>query len=170
MRRRERPSRGATVERLQCRRLHFDETPCIEEAPDRGDDLRPGLEDGANLLIGNQVGVALPVARFYVLQAMPFLGRRVERLTQDREAADAQRNLAGPGSEKPPGRLEEITQIVELEEVLECFMTDVVASQVELQLSRAVTHVGKYRLALVAPADETTGHGRLGFIFAALRQ
>ena len=168
MRRRERPSRGAAVERLQRRRLHLDEPSRIEEAPDGGDDLRSGLEDGAHLLIGDQVRVALPVARLDVLQAMPFFGWGVERLAQDREVADTERNLAGAGAEEPSSRLEEIAQIVELEEVLEGIRTHVVASQVELQLARAVTHVGEYRLALVAPADETTGHGRLGFIFAAL--
>ena len=86
------------------------------------------------------------------------------------KVADAQRNFASSGAEQSPGRLEKIAKIVQLEEVLEGIRTHVVASQVELQLSRAVTHMGKHRLALVPPADKTTGHDRLGFIFAAFRQ
>ena len=99
---------------------------------------------------------------------MPFFGWGVERFTQYREVADTERNLAGAGAEEPSSRLKEITQIVELEEVFEGIRTHVVASQIELQLTRAVTHVGEYRLALVAPADETTSHGRLDVIFATL--
>src|SRR6188472_2223486 len=99
MGRRERSSRSAAVERLQRWRLDLDEPSRIEEAADGGDDLRSGLEDGAHLLVGDQIGVALPVTRLHILQTMPFFGWGIERLGQDREVADPQRNLAGAGAE-----------------------------------------------------------------------
>src|SRR4051812_3152603 len=99
MGRRERASRGTAVERLQRWRLDLNEPSGVEEAADGGDDLRSGLEDDAHLLVSDQIRVALPVARLHILQAMPFFRWGIERLTQDREVADPQRNLTGAGAE-----------------------------------------------------------------------
>src|SRR5207249_2008157 len=102
-------------ERLQRRRFDLDEAARVEEAPDGGDDPGARDEDLAHLLVGDEVGVALSVVRLDVLQTVPLLRRRVERLAEHGEGADAQGELAAAGAEEPPRRLQEIAQVVEVE-------------------------------------------------------
>src|SRR5215211_3865798 len=59
--RRERPPNAAAVDRLQDRRLDLDEPLVVEEAADRGDDLRARDEQLARLLVGHQVELAVAV-------------------------------------------------------------------------------------------------------------
>ena len=61
------------------------------------------------------------------------------------KSSDAQRDLAGARAKEPPGRLHEIAEIVELQEILERFVADVVAAQVELNLAGAVSQVARRR-------------------------
>src|SRR5215210_364845 len=75
MLRRERSGRGSAIERLQRRRLNLDEALTVEEFADCRDRARTSLEDSADVGIGDQVSVALPVADFDVLEPFPLFGR-----------------------------------------------------------------------------------------------
>jgi hypothetical protein len=57
-------------------------------------DLRARDEQLARLLVGDQVELAVAVARLDVLEAVELLGRRAQRLGQQRPVVDAQRQLA----------------------------------------------------------------------------
>ena len=97
--RRERPRQRAAVDRLQHRRLDLDEALVVEEPAHRGDDLRAGEEQLARLLVGDQVELALAEARLGVGQAVVLLGRRAQRLGQQRPVLDRDRQLAAAGPE-----------------------------------------------------------------------
>src|SRR4051812_7066701 len=108
-----------------------------------------------HVFIGNQIRIPLTVTRFDILQAVPFFRRRIESLAQDCEISHAQRDFTGAGAEKLPCRLDEITQVVELQKVLERFVPNIVPANVELDFARAVAKMSKDRLALVPPADKS---------------
>src|ERR1700690_1940258 len=79
-------SGGATRERLHHRRLHFDEAAIVEVATDVADDFRPRIEDLLDVVIDDQIDVALAVALLDVSEAVPFLRQRPERLSQEVES------------------------------------------------------------------------------------
>ena len=91
--------RRAAVDRLQDRRLDLDEPLGIEEAPHLGDHARARHEQLARLLVGHQVELALAVARLDVGQPVVLLGRRPQRLRQQRPRVDrrARAHPAGYG-------------------------------------------------------------------------
>ena len=76
----ERARRGAAGNRLHHRRLDLDEAARGEELAQELDDLRAAAKRRAHLLVGDQVEVALAVARLDVGQAMPLLRQRAQRL------------------------------------------------------------------------------------------
>ncbi len=78
----ERLGQGAAVERLQHRRLDLDEAARVEEAADGGDDPRALEEHLARVVVGDQVEVALAVARLDVGEAVVLLGQRAQRLAE----------------------------------------------------------------------------------------
>ena len=92
--RHERARRGAAVDRLQHRRLDLDEAGVVEEAPDRGDHLGARDEHGARLLAGHQVELAVAVAGLDVGEPVVLVGRRAQRLRQQREVVELERELA----------------------------------------------------------------------------
>jgi hypothetical protein len=60
--------------------LDFQEPPAVQERTDETGDLGPGLEYAANLLVGYQVEVTLPVTYLDVLEPVPFLRQRPQGL------------------------------------------------------------------------------------------
>src|SRR5262249_9770445 len=95
---------------LQHAGLYLQETQAVEQCPDCRDDTCPGCEHVANLGVGDQVQVALPVAQLHVAQAMPLLRQRPERLAQQAELLDPEAGLASlcrahpaPRPDRPPG-------------------------------------------------------------------
>ena len=101
--RRERPGERAPVERLQHRCLDLDEPLGVEEPADRGDHARAGDEQLARLLVGDQVELALAKARLDVGQAVVLLGRRPQRLGQQREVEHPSAS-ARPGARRTRSR------------------------------------------------------------------
>ena len=76
----ERPRERAAGDRLHHRRLDLEEAARREEAAEGLEEQRALPEDVAGLGVGDQVEVALAVAALDVLQAVPLLGQRLQRL------------------------------------------------------------------------------------------
>jgi hypothetical protein len=89
-----RSRRGAAGHALHHRRLDLEEAALAEEAPDVIDDAAPDLEDAPRLGVGDEVEVALAVARLDVLEAVPLLRQGAERLGQEPELVHLERQLA----------------------------------------------------------------------------
>ena len=74
---RERPSRRAAVEWLQRWRFDFEVVQAVEICANRGHGSRAKDEDIADIFVGDQIGIALAVPQFFVLQPMPLFRRRI---------------------------------------------------------------------------------------------
>ena len=72
-------------------------TPVGELAPDRGDRGEADGEDAARVLVDDEVDVALAEAGVDVGEAVPLVGQRAQRLGQELEAVDLDRQLALAG-------------------------------------------------------------------------
>src|SRR5881409_1893214 len=92
---------------------------------------RAQQEDLADLGVDDQVDVALPVARLDVLEAVPLLGQRTQRLGQERERLHGQRELARARAEHPARDADEITDVEDAEE--REVVAELVGARVELQ-------------------------------------
>ena len=92
----------AAVQRLQDGRLDLDEALAVEVAAHRGDDPRAVDEQPARVLAGDQVELAPAVARLDVAETVVLVGRRAQRLGEDLEGLDAQRELAVAAAEAAP--------------------------------------------------------------------
>ncbi len=87
---REGPGGGTAVERLQHGGLDLEVAAVVQEPPDRRDHPGAHLEYGANGSVGDEVDVALAIADLDILQAVPLLRRRIQRLRQHRQRFDAE--------------------------------------------------------------------------------
>src|SRR5438093_10672894 len=97
---------------LEDRTLHVDETPLVQQAADRGDDPGPRPKDVAHLRVRDQVHVSLPVADLDVLQAVPLLRHRPQRLGQQLEGMNLDGDLA---SLRPKNRSRHPADVAEVE-------------------------------------------------------
>jgi hypothetical protein len=107
----ERPREGTPVERLQDGRLHLDEPLLVEVGPHRADDPRAVHEQPSRLLAGHQVELAPAVAGLHVAETGVLVGRRAQRLGEDRKAVYPQRDLAAPGAQRRPLDADDVPQI-----------------------------------------------------------
>ena len=161
----ERARQRAAVDRLQHRRLDLDEALVVEEAADRGDDLRARDEDLAGLLVGHQVELAVAQARLGVRQPVVLLRRRAQRLRQQLPVVDLDRQLAAAGLEDRAVGAEQVAE-VERDERVERLLAEHVGPRVQLDPAGAVVEVEERRLALAAARGEAAGdaHARLGLL------
>ena len=83
----ERLRRRAAGNRLHHRRLDFHIAAPVEEIPDFADDGAALEHHVLHVGIRDQIEIALAVADFGVFEAVPFAGRRAQRLGEDGEAA-----------------------------------------------------------------------------------
>ena len=133
--RHERAGQCPAVDRLQDRGLDLDEALVVEEAPDRGDDLGARDEDLARLRVGDQVELAVAQARLGVRQPVVLLGRRAQRLRQQRPLADRDRQLAAAGLEDRAVGADEVAE-VHRQQALERLVAEDVASRLQLDPAR----------------------------------
>src|SRR5438876_12255271 len=95
--------RGSTGDGLQNRRLHSQEAMFLEKAPGLANNRDAFFKYDAGTLVGEKIEIALPVARLNVLQAMPLLGKRPQRLRHTTKRPSLQRGFAALGQE--PGAI-----------------------------------------------------------------
>src|SRR5207245_4297684 len=162
------PGGRATRDRLHHRRLDLEEAPRVEELTDRLDEPASEQEDRAARRVDDEVDVPAPIARLHVLEAVPLLGQRPERLSEEGEALDGDRQLARPRPEHVAGHADKIAE-VDVGEVREV-VAELVRPRVELDPARVVLEVGEARLAVVPhghdPSRDADGAEALQLVLA----
>jgi hypothetical protein len=73
---------GRAVLRLEHRRLDLEERAIAQKLPQRVEDRAPRHERLTHVGVGEQVDVALTISGLDIGQAVPFLGRRPQRLAE----------------------------------------------------------------------------------------
>src|SRR5881227_592084 len=118
--------------------------------------IRARSANSCRLFAGHQVQLAPPVARLDVAEAGVLVGRRAQRLGEDREAVDAQRDLAVARAQ---GRALDADQIAEVErgEALEVLLAEHVLARMQLDLARAVDEVQEGRPPGSTPRGDAPG-------------
>ena len=151
----ERPGRRPAVKRLQNRRFDLDEALGVEEAAHGRDHPSAGDEQLARVLVGDQVELAPAKARLDVGQPVVLLGRGSERLGQQREVLDPQRQLAAPGHEGDAVDADQVAEI-QPQEPLHPLRPEFVDPSLELDPPGAVDQVEERHLALAAARGQAT--------------
>ena len=155
----ERTCRGATGNRLQHRRFHFEETKRVHELADEAHDLATFDESLADLRIDDQVDVTLPVTGFGIGQAGPFLGQRAQVLAQQFDRLGPHGQLAGLGFHQAAAHADDVADVPGLE-----VRVDLLAQQIAL-------HEGLYAARSVLNGGETgLAHDALGHQAAGDRE
>ena len=145
--------------RLEHRGLDLDEARVVEEAADRGDHLRARDERGARLLAGEQVDLAVAVTGLDVGEAVVLVGRRAQRLGEQLEAGDLERELARARLHHGPVDADQVAE-VELEQPREGLLAEDVDAGHQLHPAGAVDEVEERGLALPAARGEAAGDAR----------
>src|ERR1019366_4871684 len=145
----ERPRRGAAIERLHHGRFDFDEAARLQLPAQRRDDARPRYEDLSDLRVGDEVEIALAVARFHVLQPVPFLGHGEQRLGKELQLLRVYAQLAGARAEQVAIHAHDVADVEHLEK-LEIAFAHRVLLDVDLQALSALLQVRETGLAHVA--------------------
>jgi hypothetical protein len=151
--RHERPRRRPPGDRLHHRRLDLDVAPLVEEPADRRDDPAPREERLLHVRARDQVEVALAVADLRVLQPVPLLGERQERLAEQRQLLHLDRDLARAGLEEGPLDADQVAEVEELVEG-EGLLAEDVLLEVDLDPAGGVAQVGEGSLAVAADDGE----------------
>src|SRR5262249_41636943 len=154
--RHERPCEGPASDRLHHRRLDLEEPAGGEEGAETLEQSRALSKHLARLGIGDEVEIALPVAALDVLEAVPFLGRRLQRLGEIPHARRGDRELVGLGAEEASLDADDVAE-VELAEALPRLVADGRTLDVELKSAGGVLEMRERRLAEVADRDESSG-------------
>jgi len=79
---------------LEHRRLDLDEAPLGEQLAQRAHDGEADLEHATSIIVGDEVDVALPEPGVDVGEAVPLVGERPQRLGEELERRDLDRQLA----------------------------------------------------------------------------
>src|SRR5438094_9703707 len=96
----ERRREGPTSQALHHRRVDLKKVVCDKAVTDQLDQLGALTEGVAHLGVDEQVKVALAVADFDILQAVPFLRQGAQRFTQQAQGRGLDRELACAGAEE----------------------------------------------------------------------
>ena len=151
---------------MQDGRLDFEESALFEVAAAEGEGAAAGVEDFPDVGVGDEVEVALAVAEFLVLEAVPLAGQRQEGLGEEFPRGDAQGGLAGLGREVGPFDADEVAEVGVLEGFVGVFAHGV-ALDVDLEAVGAVLQVREKALAHEADGHQAAGGARgLAFFVA----
>jgi hypothetical protein len=119
---------------------------------------KTGVSTSPRLPVDDQVEVALAVDLLGVGQAVPLLGKRPERLGEERRRGHPDGDLAGLRPEERALRADDVAQ-VELLEGGVGVVADHVLLHVELELALLVEDLDELALAHVPDGHEPAGHG-----------
>ncbi len=153
--------RGASVDRLQHRRLHVQKAEIVEEPPDFLHDARAGDEQFAYIGVHGEIGVPLPIAALHVGEPAVhdrfsgfvrlFLaeGERPHGFRQQLNLLGAQSDLVRPRSEDLAFHTDPVPEVEDLHQLVAVFPQDVPA-EVDLDSAAQVLDVDERRLAVCA--------------------
>jgi hypothetical protein len=130
---------------LHHRRLDFQIPALVEEAAQERDDLRPALEDAARLGIDDEIHVSAPVPLLEILESVPLVRQRPERLGEELESFRLDRELPRPRPEDRSFDADPVPQVQELVEP-EAGLPHDVPLDVDLDLGSAVREIEECRL------------------------
>ncbi len=147
--RHKRPRRRAPGLGLHHRRFHLVETAYRQELPDRPDGLDPPVEQEPGSGIRDQIEITLAVARLGILEPVPFLRQRQERLGKHLPTGHLDGLLTGPGDKEFTIDADMITDIEQLE-CLESRLVQGFFLDIDLETVRSVIQIGKNALAHIA--------------------
>ena len=154
--RRERARERAAVERLQDRRLDLDEALLVEVSANCRDDPRAGDERLTGVRTRDQVELAAAITGLDVAQPVVLVRRRAQRLGEDLEAIDAQRQLAAAAAQHGAVDTDQVAE-VERARPRERVPAEHVDARVELDLARAVDEIEERGLARIPPRGDPAG-------------
>ena len=120
------------------------------------DDPRPRQEELARLGVGDEVELAAALAGLDVGQPVELVGRRAQRLGQDGEVLDAERELAPARAEGQAVDPDEVAE-VEVEQAAHRLLAQDVGAGLELDPARAVVEVEEGHPALAAAGVQAAG-------------
>ena len=156
----ERLRRRATGDRLHRWRLDLDEAALVHEVANLADDRAALVKDLLDVVVGNEVEVALAVARLDVREPVPLGRERPQRLADDGELRRLKRDLLRARREHRPLHADEIAE-VELLQHLERLVAERVFLRVNLHPVGAVADVQKDAFAHRAERRHAPGQGDL---------
>ena len=156
----ERAGVGAAGLDVEHRRLDLDEAALVERAAEAGDHLVADVERPAGLGVDDEVDVALAEAGVGVGQAVPLVGQRAQRLGEQLEAVDLDRQLAGARRHDRAVDADPVAA-VELLDRGEPVVADDGLRDEQLDLGAALGDRGEHELAGVALEHDAPGDADL---------
>jgi hypothetical protein len=107
----ERTRGRAAGDHLHHRGFNFHKAAADHELADARQDLRTHFKGVARFIVGDQIQVALTIARFLILQAVEFVRQRAQGFGQQTQLGAVNRELAGLGFEQLTARRDDIAEV-----------------------------------------------------------
>ena len=152
----ERTCVGAPRKNREDRRLHFERAVIFKRLPDRGDDLRAFAERFAHIGVRDEVRIALTVAQFRILQAMPLFRKGAKGLAEQRALPHMNRQLPALRSEGVSDDSNPVSRIHPFFCKGILLLPHRVELEVELQCLRLVREVGEHRLPVLPKRHDSS--------------
>ncbi len=112
----------------------------------------------ARLLGDDEVDVALAIALLHVGQAVVLVRQTAQRLRQQADSVDLDREFAGLGAHEHARGTDDVTEVPAFEGLVG-FLAQGALMDEQLDATRAVLHLHEADLALSAHEDDTAGNG-----------
>ncbi len=155
--------------RMQDRRLDLHEAPGLQRATEAGDHGVADVEGPTCLGVDDEVGVALAESRVGVGEPVPLVRQRADRLGEQFERVDLDRQLAGSGRHHRAVDADPVAAVERLD-VGEAVVADHGPGDEQLQLDASIGDGGEHELAGVALEQHAAGDRHLGVGLRAGRE
>ena len=129
---------SAAGDHLHHRGFHFHKAARNHELTHGGEDLRTHLEGVARLFVGNQIQIALTIARFLILQAVKLVRQRAQCLGQQAQLGTVNGEFAGLGFKQLTAGGDDVAEIPFLKLFVVDAFRQIVARDVQLNAAADV--------------------------------
>ncbi|SBM29952.1 Uncharacterised protein [Klebsiella oxytoca] len=134
----ERTGGSATGDHLHHRGFHFHKAAADHELADAGQDLRTHFKGVARFIVGDQIQVALTIARFLILQAVEFVRQRAQGFGQQAQLGAMDGEFTGLGFEQLTARRDDVPEVPFFELLVVDAFRQIVAGDVQLNAAANV--------------------------------
>ena len=161
----ERLSRSAALDGLQDGGLDLHVAVGLHKATEGGENLRTLTERLANVVVGDQVNIALAIAGLLIGKTVELLGQRTNGLGKQGRALRGNGKLAALGAHNHAGHAQDVAQVEGLERIPGSLVHVVDAAE-QLNLGSRIAYDDEHDLALTALGDHTAAdlHDVLGVL------
>ncbi len=161
----ERLGSSAALDGLQDGGLDLHVAVGLHKATEGGENLRTLTEGLANVVVGDQVNIALAIAGLLVGKTVELLGQRTNGLGKQGRALRGNGKLAALGAHDHAGHAQDAPRSRALS-VFQGSLVHVVDAAEQLNLGSRIAHDDEHDLALTALGDHTAGdlHDILGVL------